>query len=799
MQGFDVNTTVGNERTASAALRDASYLLQRFLRFVLPLAGGFLTAGTPLFAGMYPFGTALIAALPRGFVLPAVVGAIVGSITSGGMAYSGDVLRLAASAVAVGGMRWALYEIKRINESEGFATVVAVVGTVLTGLIVSGSVGEGFGLQTLMYVCEGLSAGACAYFFSGAFRLLGRVEDGFSGLLLEFTEADIAEKSCALAAMCVLALPLCRISIGGFVPGAVLVMLAAVMCSNRFGAAGGAVAGIACGLMLALSGYGFSIAAVCAAAGLIASLFAPVGRLLCALTFALVCVVGAVAADEINVMFMAESTAACIGFMLIRQNVLDRLMPSYEVLSDETDDDRWERDDTNIYARLQSAAEGLNGVSETILEVSERIDRIEADKPEMVCRRAAKELCSSCAIAGHCWGDEGSRTSADFDRLAGMLRERGSIERNAAPEGVELKRHCARYGELCDTLNRRWQEYTAREQARRSITRVRSVIAEQLGGVAELLTDLSQREHMERQPSDMFDQDEIVNCIIDILVSDECIIDENDIECYIGNGGRLSIRIPDFEELLDGQELSERLGEVLDIGLDWSRNEDWLTLNRRPPLNVAFGAYQHCCSDGGLCGDAYDATLTRDGDRAAVLLSDGMGSGGHAAVDAAMTCALMKRLLKAGFGAGSALRLVNSALMMRSEDEALATADCLFIDLFSGQAEFVKAGAVRSYIKRGNSIMTVEKDSLPLGIMSEVDCYKARVEVEEGDVIVLLSDGILAQDERPEWLLDELTRFRTDADTPRGLAKSLVNLARAGMTDSDDDITAVVAVVHGNV
>ncbi len=70
-----------------------------------------------------------------------------------------------------------------------------------------------------------------------------------------------------------------------------------------------------------------------------------------------------------------------------------------------------------------------------------------------------------------------------------------------------------------------------------------------------------------------------------------------------------------------------------------------------------------------------------------------MGSGGRAAVDGAMASGLISRLLQAGFRSDSALRMVNSALMVKSGDESIATVDIACLDLFSGHLDSLKAGA----------------------------------------------------------------------------------------------------------
>ena len=69
-----------------------------------------------------------------------------------------------------------------------------------------------------------------------------------------------------------------------------------------------------------------------------------------------------------------------------------------------------------------------------------------------------------------------------------------------------------------------------------------------------------------------------------------------------------------------------------------------------------------------------------------------------------MTCNFVLKLLKAGFGFDAALKLINSALLVKAGDESLATLDIGCIDLYTGNAEFLKAGAACSFVtqKRQN-------------------------------------------------------------------------------------------------
>lgn len=108
---------------------------------------------------------------------------------------------------------------------------------------------------------------------------------------------------------------------------------------------------------------------------------------------------------------------------------------------------------------------------------------------------------------------------------------------------------------------------------------------------------------------------------------------------------------------------------------------------------MTVGSAQLSCTGEKLCGDAFESFQDSSG-RLVAVLSDGMGSGGRAAVDGAMAAGLTSHLMQAGFGPDSVLRMVNAALMVKSGDESLATLDIASINLFTGRLESLKGRGV---------------------------------------------------------------------------------------------------------
>jgi stage II sporulation protein E len=101
-----------------------------------------------------------------------------------------------------------------------------------------------------------------------------------------------------------------------------------------------------------------------------------------------------------------------------------------------------------------------------------------------------------------------------------------------------------------------------------------------------------------------------------------------------------------------------------------------------------------------------------------------MGHGSGAAIDSAMATSLISRLITAGVSFDAALKMVNSAMLVKSGEESLATVDIVAVDLYTGKTEFYKAGAAPTYVHKSGRSGSVESTSLPAGILSSIRLKK---------------------------------------------------------------------------
>lgn len=218
-----------------------------------------------------------------------------------------------------------------------------------------------------------------------------------------------------------------------------------------------------------------------------------------------------------------------------------------------------------------------------------------------------------------------------------------------------------------------------------------------------------------------------------------------------------------------------------------------LSIMERPNYKMSIGFAQYC-AEGNLCGDTIK-TINDARGHMILIISDGMGKGGRAALDGAMGAGLLSKLLCAGFGFDSSLKVVNSALLVKSSEESLATLDCASVDLFTGKCELYKAGAPGSYIVKDNKLTKCELSSMPAGILRGIEFAKRTTVLGVGDEIIMMSDGVT---DIGEEILENFIRFDENSD-PNTKAKAILDFA---VKNSDarhrDDMSVIVAKLIKN-
>lgn len=168
------------------------------------------------------------------------------------------------------------------------------------------------------------------------------------------------------------------------------------------------------------------------------------------------------------------------------------------------------------------------------------------------------------------------------------------------------------------------------------------------------------------------------------------------------------------------------------------------TSGRRPRYRLMVDTAQAVSEGAVVSGDCFRRVDLPDG-RVALIVSDGMGSGERAAMESEAAVTMLERFLLEGFDVHFSAQIINSVLLLRTPDETFATLDVCVFDLSDGTVQLLKTGAAPTYIRRerNNHVDTVFADSLPVGILQAVDVTTVEFRLGVGDLVVMVTDGVL--------------------------------------------------------
>lgn len=146
-----------------------------------------------------------------------------------------------------------------------------------------------------------------------------------------------------------------------------------------------------------------------------------------------------------------------------------------------------------------------------------------------------------------------------------------------------------------------------------------------------------------------------------------------------------------------------------------------------------------------------------------LALADGMGTGEKARECSRITLRLMKQMLSAGFDKEESISMINSRINLLGTTERYSSLDVSILDLYDGKLEILKNGACNTYIKNKKSMKKIESKNLPIGIVNKVELQVETLDINDGDIIVMCTDGILdSKEDNPEWIEDFLKNISTN-------------------------------------
>ncbi|MFD6491813.1 PP2C family protein-serine/threonine phosphatase [Streptomyces sp. NPDC060188] len=142
-----------------------------------------------------------------------------------------------------------------------------------------------------------------------------------------------------------------------------------------------------------------------------------------------------------------------------------------------------------------------------------------------------------------------------------------------------------------------------------------------------------------------------------------------------------------------------------------------------------------------IFGDNFDWSVTAD--RLLLYVSNGMGEGMEASLLTNLAVNALRNARRAGIGLADQAALADQAVHAHYRGRCYLSSLMFDFDLISGQVHVVDAGSPQVLRLRNGTLEHVTFDSqLPLGMFEETDYAAQTFQVEPGDRLVLVSDGV---------------------------------------------------------
>lgn len=326
-----------------------------------------------------------------------------------------------------------------------------------------------------------------------------------------------------------------------------------------------------------------------------------------------------------------------------------------------------------------------------------------------------------------------------------------------------------------------WQKKM--EEANKNAGRQLNNVSKALQGMAQNIEQNTKKEYIK-------EEQEIAKMLQQIKIEvEEISIRKNNrffIEIYLKNN----------EETLKIKAMEKVLSKILNENIvqnDENRVGKRISFISKDKYSMNIATDIATKSQSEESGDSILNIRLKDGNYL-VALSDGMGSGREAKKSSSKALRMLENLLLSGFDKTTSLELINSSLIADNK-EIFATLDIAIIDLYQGKIEFIKSGACPSYIKNNKRVQIIKANSLPAGIVEDSNLSIYDRDIEDGDLLLICSDGIL--DSNIEYKNKELWIKYMLEDIETKSVKKISNLILTEAQDNcfgriQDDLSVIV-------
>ncbi|MFT8312780.1 MAG: stage II sporulation protein E [Clostridium sp.] len=453
----------------------------------------------------------------------------------------------------------------------------------------------------------------------------------------------------------------------------------------------------------------------------------------------------------------------------------------------------------NIFIkRLDSFSDVLFTMSSILNNLVDNDKLALKTKSSALVENLADRVCNTCNMKNICWKRELYYTYAAFEELISNFQDNRIVVPN------EIDRKCIHRNALMKNTEEIVNNYIINEMWRIRLSQGREILANQINNMAGTIKEI------QKEFNDSLNFNGIIEKkIIEVLNRNDikfkdimCINDDNDrllIKLSMEACGGRQICVKEILPLVN--EVTERCMCVCDDGckINPDTNLCMVEFQETPKYHVASYVSRRSKHGETENGDSYSFGKLNDGSYM-IIISDGMGSGAKAGHESKAAIDLIEKFTMSGLSKITAINSVNSIMTLKfSEDEKFSTIDLCSIDLYSGNVEFMKVGAVTSFIKRKDRVEIIDSKTLPIGVLDKVDIDTKDKKVQNGDIIVMISDGITDYDNenagKINWIVEYLQNC--SSNNPKDIAEEIVKKSvKMGGGKAKDDMTVIVSKIY---
>ncbi len=447
--------------------------------------------------------------------------------------------------------------------------------------------------------------------------------------------------------------------------------------------------------------------------------------------------------------------------------------------------------------KLESFANAFQKLSNTFGILSERKTSLTQKDISHLFEDVADKVCTGCGLFDFCWDKDFYNTYQAAYGILVAAEHKDRITPSDVPEG--FKKKCIKLESFVQTLDQTFELYKQNLMWQNRIVESRELISEQLEAVSSIISGLSKE----------IEQDIVFKRDMEKLIKEELAskgIKIKDLLIILNANKRYEITIITDRRIENTNEqnlivstFNTVIGKRFEVDQHNFRNnpKEFVAKFKESYKYGLVARAANKAKINSISGDQYSMMEIANG-QYLLALSDGMGSGLSACNESTATIELLEEFIGSGFDKGIAIRMINSVLILKAGEESFSTMDMAIVDMDSGIGEFIKIGAATTFIKKKNHVEAIGSSSFPVGILNKVDLEVQKRQLRDGDMIIMVSDGILDIEKNRFNQEDTFISLIEEVDTnnPQFMADSLLEKAQSLICgEIDDDMTIIVARV----